>query len=169
MFYEVIRQFAKTLTNLDAILEKATRFAESRSFDVNNFCMARIAPDMLPFSKQIQIACDGAKATAEGVTGKPAPKFDDSEKTVTELRQRIRAVIAYLESFTPADFEKTRPETFVTLPYPPGKKIRAQDAVFMRQIPNFFFHVTIVYALLRAGGVEIGKNDYLGALPMVDA
>ena len=166
--HPVIKQFARTLRNLDAVLDKATKFAEARKFDVNNFCSARIFPDMLPFLAQVRIACDHAKSAAANLSGKEAPRHEDTETTMPELRARIAKCLAFLDTFTAADFAKATPDTMVKLPNRPGKGLRAEEYLYARQIPNFFFHVTTAYDLLRHGGVEIGKNDYLGTLGFVD-
>lgn len=167
-YYLTVRQFIRTLKNLDVILEKATRQAEARKFDVNNFCAARLAPDMLPFVSQVRIACDQAKAAAANLSGKEAPKHEDTETTFVELRGRIAKCLAFLDTFTAADFERAKPDTMVRLPNRPGKAIAAEEYLYARQIPNFFFHVTTAYDLLRHGGVEVGKADYLGTLGFVD-
>ena len=166
--YPVIRQFGRTLRNLDAVLEKATKHAEARKFDVNNFVGARLFPDMLPFVSQIRIACDQAKSAAANLSGKEAPKHEDNETTFAELRTRIAKCVAYLETFTAADFERVNPDTMIRPPNRPGKAIAAAEYLYARQIPNFFFHVTTAYDLLRHGGVEVGKADYLGTLAFVD-
>jgi uncharacterized protein len=166
--HPVIKQFARTLRNLDAVLDKATKYAEARKFDVNNFCSARLFPDMLPFVSQIRIACDHAKSVAANLSGKEAPRHEDTETTLPELRARIAKCLAYLDTFAPGDFERTTPDTMIRLPNRPGKGLRADEYLYARQIPNFFFHVTTAYNLLRHGGVEIGKNDYLGTLGFVD-
>lgn len=166
--YPVIKQFGRTLRNLDAVLEKATKHAEARKFDVNNFVGARLFPDMLPFVAQIRIACDQAKSAAANLSGKEAPKHEDNETTFVELRARIAKCLAFLDTFTAADFERVKPDTMVRLPNRPGKAIAAAEYLYARQIPNFFFHVTTAYDLLRHGGVEIGKADYLGTLGFVD-
>ena len=166
--FPVMKQFGRTLRNLDAVLDKAMKHAEARKFDVNNFCAARLAPDMLPFVSQIRIACDQAKAAAANLSGKEAPKHEDNETTFVELRGRIAKCLAFLDTFTAADFERAKPDTMVRLPHRPGKAIAAEEYLYARQIPNFFFHVTTAYDLLRHGGVEVGKADYLGTLGFVD-
>ena len=163
-----MKQFGRTLRNLDAVLEKATKYAETRKFDVNNFITARLFPDMLPFVNQIRIACDHAKGVAANMSGKEAPKHEDTETTMAELRARIAKCVAYLDTFTAADFDRVKPDTMIRLPNRPGKAIPAQEYLYARQLPNFFFHVTTAYDLLRHGGVEIGKNDLLGTLGFVD-
>ena len=166
--HRIVKQFARTLRNLDAVLEKATKYAETRKFDVNNFLTARLFPDMLPFVNQIRIACDHAKGVAANMSGKDAPKHEDTETTMAELRARIAKCVAYLDTFAAADFERVKPDAMIRLPNRPGKAIAADEYLYARQIPNFFFHVTTAYNLLRHGGVEIGKNDYLGSLGFVD-
>jgi len=168
MYYLVIRQFVNTLKNLDAILGKAEAYAKERNFDVNNLVGMRLAPDMLPFMAQIRICCDGAKAAAASLSGKEAPKHEDNEKTFEELRARVGKCLAFLESVKEADFANTKPDTVVQLPGSSGKRLRTNDFLVSRQIPNFFFHVSMAYALLRHAGVPIGKADYLGNLPFVE-
>ena len=168
MYYLAIRQFARSLKNLDGVLEKAIKHAEARKFDVNNFCSARLFPDMLPFLAQVRIACDHAKSAAANLSGKEAPRHEDTETTVADLRARIAKCLASLETFTADDFARTTPETLIKLPNRPGKALPADEYLYARQIPNFFFHVTTAYDLLRHGGVELGKSDFLGPLGFVD-
>jgi hypothetical protein len=169
LYYLAVDQFARTLKNLDGILIKAEDYACSRGFDVDNFMQSRLAPDMLPLVAQIRIACDNAKTAAAGLSGRDAPKHEDNETTWEELRGRIAKCLAFLESITEADFAKTTADTTVKLMYPAGKALRANDYLFARQIPNFYFHVTTAYDILRAGGVPLGKSDFLGELALMDA
>jgi hypothetical protein len=169
MYYLAIRQFARSLKNLDAVLEKAQASAKARNFDADNFLTDRLFPDMLPFATQIRIACDQAKSAAALLSGKEAPKHEDNEKTFEDLRGRIAKCVTYLDTFTEKDFQHTSPKTVVKLARPAGKGLYANEYLFARQIPNFFFHVTTAYALLRKGGVEVGKSDFLGTLDLVDA
>jgi hypothetical protein len=169
MYYLAVKQMARSLKILDGLLEKAAAYAAARKFDVNNFCSARLAPDMLPFVQQVRIACDSAKSTAANLSGKEAPKHEDNETTIAELRGRVAKCLAYLETFTAADFERTNPQMVIKIPNPPGKGLRADEYLLARQLPNFYFHVTTAYDLLRHGGVELGKRDYLGQLDLVDA
>jgi len=169
MYYLAVRQFVRSLTNLDAILAKAEAHAEARGFDVNNFCAERIFPDMLPFAAQVRIACDVAKLAAANLSGKEAPKHADNESTVAELRGRIGKCLQYLNSLSEKDFDRTSADTRVKAPYSPGKLLRANEYLLARQIPNFYFHITTAYDILRQGGVPIGKDDYLGQLELLDA
>ena len=168
MYFAVVQQFRKTLANLDAILAKAEAFAASRKFSPDNFLTARLAPDMLPFTAQIRIACDNAKGCAATMAGKVPPKHEDSELTFADLRARIAKCIEYLDTFTAADFAQTNATTIVPIPYPPNKGMYAQEALLSRYVPNFYFHVTTAYDLLRKSGVEVGKTDYLGELQLLD-
>ncbi len=170
MYFAVIQQFQRTLRALDAILGKAVAHAEAKKFNPDNFCTARLAPDMLPFTRQVQIACDTAKRAAAGLVGRQAPTHEDTEQTMGELRQRIQKCLAYLGTFRAEDFAGVSQKTEIKLPTPPGKAMYAEDALLARSLPNFFFHVTVTYSLLRAGGVDIGKSDFLGDVPpMFDA
>jgi hypothetical protein len=168
MYYEAVQQLARTLRNLDAILGKAEAYAKTRGFDVNNFLTERLAPDMLPFVRQIRIACDHAKSVAQALSGKELPKHEDNETTFAELRGRIAKCLGVLDGLTEADFAATKPDAIIKMPNRPGKGMRAGEYLWRRQIPNFYFHVTTAYALLRKGGVEIGKADFLGPLDIVD-
>jgi hypothetical protein len=167
-YFLIVRQQLRSLKAFDGVLEKAIKHAETRKFDVNNFCTARFFPDMLPFMQQVRIACDSAKATAANLSGKEAPRHEDNETTIAELRGRLAKVVAYLETFTAADFQRTTPETLMKVPNRPGKALPADEYVFARQNPNFYFHLTTAYDLLRHGGVELGKADFLGPLAWKD-
>ncbi len=169
MYYVAIQQFIRTLRNLDAIMAKAESYAEARKFDVNNFCSARMFPDMLPFPAQIRIACDTAKGAAAGLAGIEAPRHEDDEKTFAELRGRVAKCVAFLESVKPEQVEQTTPKTKVKLPGSANKTMYAEDYLFSYRIPNFFFHVTTAYNILRHGGVEVGKKDYYGALNVLES
>jgi hypothetical protein len=169
MYYLVIRQFALTLKNLDACLSKAERYAEARNFPVNNLINARLAPDMLPFVAQIRIACDNAKTAAANLSGKPAPKHEDTEQTFEELHARIGKALAFIDTVSEADLAGTAPDKPIKLVFPPNKALRANEYLVARQIPNFYFHVATAYDILRHNGVDLGKGDYLGDLPLIDA
>lgn len=169
MYHAQIQQMAKTLTNLDTILTKATEHAAARNFPPENLMHVRLAPDMFPLWRQVTIACDVAKAAAGGLTDKDVPRFEDTEQTLTDLRARIAKTLEFLGTVTEQDLATVTADKKVKVPYPVGKAMRAQDALLARALPNFFFHVTTAYALLRTNGVPLSKMDYLGDLPMFDA
>lgn len=165
MIYDLtVPQFAKTLKNLDAILDKAAGFADSKKFEMEVLLQSRLAPDQFNFIRQVQIACDTAKLGASRLTGKSAPAQEDNEKTLSEVKARIQSVITYLESFKPEDF-KNAMTTTISQPRWEGKTLTGEQYVIHHMIPNFYFHITTAYAILRHNGVDIGKKDYLGAMP----
>jgi uncharacterized protein len=158
-----IGQYKKMLGNLDGWLKKAAAHAKAKNFDPNVFVQARLAPDQYPFVRQVQSACDTAKFGAARLAGKEAPKHPDTEATIEELHARISAVISYLDTFTAKDFEGSDARD-IPLPFLQGKTVKGSDYLVELQTPNFFFHVTHAYAILRHNGVDVGKMDYIGSL-----
>ena len=163
MIFETFGQFRKMLGQLDQWLDKAATFAKDMSFDPSIFLGFRLAPNQFPFARQVQIACDTAKVAASKLSGKEAPTHPDTEQTLDELQARVRAVVAYLGDFTAADFEQAA-QRVVTQPRWEGKTMTGPDYFLEHAMPNFFFHLTHVYAILRHNGVNLGKRDYLGVL-----
>lgn len=155
------------LENLDRWLEKASAFATAKKFDVNNLLTARLAPDQYPLLNQLQSCCDNAKFAGSRLSGKEAPKHPDTEKTVDELRARIKSVVEYLNGFTARDFDGAA-ERDIELSYMPGKVFKAAEWYVDMGQPNFYFHVTTAYAILRHNGVDLGKMDYIGGARMRD-
>jgi len=165
MLHEItIIQFSKMLNNLSACLDKAAAFAETKKFDSAVLLTSRLAPDQLPLMVQIQIACDTAKIGASRLTGKEAPSFEDTEKTLDEAKARIAKTIANLETYTAADFADAS-ERLVSQPRWAGKTLSGQEFALQHMMPNLYFHVATAYAILRHNGVDVGKKDYLGAMP----
>ncbi|MFO0663078.1 MAG: DUF1993 domain-containing protein [Polyangiaceae bacterium] len=163
MYYETFKQMKKHLVQMGTWLEAAEAFAKEKAFDANTFLTLRLAPDQFAFARQVQITCDTAKLAASRLTGKEAPKNDDSEKTLGELKDRVKATIAYLDGFTANDFAKAA-EAVITQPRWEGKTMTGADYFMEHALPNFFFHATHTYAILRHSGVNLGKRDFLGAL-----
>ncbi len=163
----VIQEFGKMLRNLDAWLDKAGAHAKAKPFDANVLVGARLAPDMYSLDKQVQAACDAAKFAAAYLSGKEAPRHPDTEKTIDELRARLATCLGYLETLKEADFAGAD-ERRVSPPWLHGKWLRGEDYLAQIAVPNFFFHVTTAYAILRHSGVDLGKADYIGALPLRD-
>ena len=156
--------FVRMLSNLLAWLDKAEAHALSKKFETGVLLSARLAPDMLPFTKQVQIACDTAKFAVARLAGVEAPKFDDQEASVAELRERIRKTIDYVQSVPASQIDGTENKD-VTVPRRDGSMtFKGEPYLKNYALPNFFFHVTTAYALLRHNGVELGKSDYLGPL-----
>jgi len=165
LFDASIPTFLHTLHNLKNILEKGIAHAEARKFDPNVLATLRLYPDMLPLNRQVQIASDAAKGAAARLSGTEPPKFEDDETTMAELIQRVAKTIDYLQSFKPEQFAGA--ETRVITIKSPRNTFNFTATDFLRHwaIPNFYFHVTTSYALLRKAGVEIGKADFLGSVP----
>ncbi len=154
--------FVRMLESLAAWLDKAERHAEAKKFDVDVLLAARLAPDMLPFASQVRIACDAAKFGVARLAGAEAPKHADDEKTLAELKERVRRTVAYVRS-VPAESIDGSEDRDVTVPRRDGPLTMKGEAYLKHvALPNFYFHVTMAYALLRHNGVELGKNDYLG-------
>jgi hypothetical protein len=165
--FDCIPQFAKMLRNLDNWLEKASAHAKAKSFEPNVFVQARLAPDQYPLVRQIQSACDAAKFAAAYLSAKEAPKHPDTEQTIPELRQRLQACISYLETVKESDLAGCD-ERKISPPWLHGKWVRGDQYVLQGALPNFYFHVTTAYAILRHNGVDLGKMDYIGAMPVRD-
>ena len=165
MYYATFQQMKKTLGQLDKWLESAATFAQTKSFDSSVFLGLRLAPDQFALARQVQTACDTAKLAASRLSGKEAPAHPDTEQTLDELRARVRSVIQYLDGFSAKDFEQAATRV-VTQPRWEGKVMSGADYFLEHALPNFFFHSTHVYAILRHNGVSIGKRDYLGALTL---
>lgn len=159
--------FTKFLQNIDRWIDKAVAHAEAKKFDPEVFVGLRLAPDQLAFGQQIQLACDTAKYTVARMTGKEPPAHPDTEKTLADLRQRIATVVAYLATYTRADFEGCEPRLVAHRTWQ-GKQMRAGDYLDHYALPNFHFHVVTAYAILRHNGVELGKRDFLTHLPFVE-
>jgi len=155
--------FARMFTNLLAWLDKAEAHAKDRGFDPNLYLGLRLAPDMLPFARQIQIASDTAKLCVARLAGLEAPKWADDEATLDELRARIHKTLDYLKSIPAAKVDGSEGRE-ISLPLPTGA-LKFSGESYLKQfvLPNFLFHCTMTYALLRHGGVALGKLDYLGA------
>jgi len=156
--------FVKLFNNMLAWLDKAEAHAQAKKFEPAVFLTARLAPDMLPFVRQIQIASDSAKFGVARLAGVESPKFEDNEASFAELRERIRKTIAFMESIPAAQIDGTEARD-VVVPRRDGS-ITLKGEFYLKHfvMPNVYFHVTTTYALLRHWGVDLGKRDFLGAL-----
>jgi hypothetical protein len=164
MYQASVPVFVKGLTNLRAILEKATAHAEAKKIDGSVFVNARLFPDMVPLSGQVQIASDMARGTMSRLTGNDPPAWEDDEKTMADLVARVDKTLDYLKSFTASQIDGAETREI-------KRKIRGQERTFTGlnyllqfSMPNFYFHTTTAYDILRHNGVEIGKLDFLGSL-----
>jgi hypothetical protein len=162
MYNEVFAQFKKQLGQLDKWLGTAHEYAESKKIDPLVFPALRLAADQFPLARQVQICCDTVKLAASYLTGKPAESQPDDEKTIAELQTRVRSIVSYLDSFKPSDFDGAA-TAVVSQPRWKGEWMTGADYFTQHAMPNFYFHLTTAYAILRHNGVSIGKRDFLGA------
>ncbi|HKT72309.1 MAG TPA: DUF1993 domain-containing protein [Steroidobacteraceae bacterium] len=155
---------AASLKNLAAILEKAKQHAAAKGFDPTVLVGSRLAPDMFPLARQVQIACDTAKGGVARLAGKEPPKFEDNEKTLDDLQARIGKTLDYIKSVAPAAFEGAE-ERDIQLPAG-DRTLRFKGLDYLQRfvIPNVYFHIATAYNILRHNGVQIGKGDFLGAM-----
>ncbi len=162
----VVSQFSKMLGNLVAILNEAEKYAGEKKFDVAVLLQARLAPDQFNLIKQVQIACDTAKLGAARLADaeKDAPVQADTEATMGEIKARIESTVVYLQGFTAQSFAGAA-ERRITQPRWNGKSLSGEEFLVQHVIPNFYFHVTTTYAILRHNGVPVGKRNYLGDMP----
>jgi hypothetical protein len=167
VFEMSVQSFIRSLEALAGILNKAKVYAEAKKIDTAILFQLRLIPDQFPLAKQIQIACDTAKLFATRLSGVQGPKFEDTEKTFEEFQDRIQQTLAFLKTITPDQLNSFEEKT-ITFPWRPGQKLDGRSYVLQHAIPNFFFHMTTAYAILRANGVELGKSDYLGAVNWKD-
>ncbi len=156
--------FVRMFSNVLSWLDKAQAHADARKFDSANYLGMRLAPDMLPFTKQIQIATDMAKGCVARLSGTEAPKWDDNEATLEALRERVRKALDYVHSIPAVQIDGSEQREIV-LPTRVGDPLRFTGETYLKHyvLPNVYFHTTTAYALLRHAGVELGKRDYLGA------
>jgi uncharacterized protein len=162
---DTIKLFAKMLHNLEQWMGKAEEYAKAKSFETDVLAQSRLAPDAYELVRQIQAACDQAKYAAAYLAGKQPPSHPDTEKTFADLRARIQKCLAFVESVPARDFNGAE-DRKVAPTWLGGKWLRGDDYLANVAIPNFFFHVTMAYAILRHNGVQLGKMDYVGTLPV---
>lgn len=163
MYDALFRQMKKQLGQLEKWLDATRSFATEKKIEPDLFVDFRLAPDQFALARQIQLTCDTAKLAASRLTGKEAPAQPDTERTLEELRARVRSVVAWLDGLSPADFEAAATRS-ITQPRWEGKTMTGHDYFVEHALPNFYFHLAHTYAILRHNGVGLGKRDYLGAL-----
>ena len=162
IYDQFVPVFTQMLSALDKVLSKAEADAAARKIDLDVFVNGRLAPDMLPLVRQIQIMTDQAKGCASRLAGQESPKWADEEKTFADLHARIAKTIAHLKTFKPEQFEGAETRA-IELKFPNATfNFTGKDYLLSFTIPNFYFHYTTAYAILRHNGVPIGKGDFLG-------
>lgn len=164
MYSASVPVFVRMLGNAQKWLTKAEDHAAARKFDPVNYLGLRLAPDMLTFLRQIQIASDGAKGCVARLVGVEVPKWEDSEATMADLRARLKRTVEFVQSMPAERFAGSEAREIV-LPMRQGDPLRFSGEAYLKHygMPNLYFHLTIAYALLRQAGVELGKRDFLGS------
>jgi hypothetical protein len=161
--------FVQMLGALAKVLDKAEAHAAARKIDPAVLIAARLAPDMFPLVKQVQIACDFAKGAMARLAGEEVPGWSDSEKTFGELEARIGRTIDYVQSFGPAQIDGSEERVVKLTVAGAPITFKGQPYLLGFVLPNFLFHVTAAYAILRHNGVELGKRDFIGQVPGLNA
>lgn len=167
IFDLTVPQFIKVIGQAQRWLDKAEAFAAQKKFDVNTLLTARLAPDQFALARQIQSISDQAKATSARLSGATAPSFEDNEKTVGELRARLEKTAEWLKTLTREQFDDAETR-IITVPWAPGKGFKGHDYIIEVGLPNFYFHASMAYAILRHNGIELGKVDFLGPVSLID-
>ena len=155
--------YIRALKQLSHLISRASEFAEHKKISDDTILGLRLAPDMLPLVRQVQITCDNAKFAVARLSGANAPKHEDNETRFIDLQHRINETLSFIESVPRSDFKNAADKT-ITLSFMPDKPMSAEFYLLSFVTPNFYFHLNMTYALLRSNGVEIGKQDYIGAI-----
>jgi uncharacterized protein len=166
LYQSSVPVFERSLAAFLKILDKAEAYAEERKFDPANYLAIRLAPDMFPLTRQIQTFCDNAKNVSFRLAGAQPPRFEDKETTIAELRARIQSTLDLLKTIDAKAVDASA-DRDVVFPVGPNTnmKMRGGDYLMHFALPNFYFHLTTAYDILRSAGAEIGKRDFLGAVP----
>ena len=165
MYDATVKPGLRMMANLAALLEKASRHAEARKIDPEVFFSARLAPDMFPLARQVQVASDSVKLGAARLAGVEAPSFEDNEKTLPELVERARKTARFLETLKPEQFDGAEARAVRWKTRSTEREMQGLAYLLHQMLPNLHFHCTTAYDILRHNGVELGKMDYLGRDP----
>jgi len=162
MYQASVPRFVNILGNLSNILDKAQAYADSKKLEPSTLTAYRLYPDMLPMTTQIQIACDAAKGVVARLAGVEIPVYEDNEKTLSDLKERIAKTVAFIQTVKPGQIDGTEDKEIVIKRGDKETHYKGMQFLLGHAVPNFYFHVTTAYNILRHNGVEIGKRDYLG-------
>ena len=162
MYQASVPRLINGLINLSHLLEKAQAHAEAKKIDASVLTTYRLFPDMLPMTTQVLIACDAAKGVVARLAGIEIPVYEDTEKTLAELKARIAKTVDFIQSVTPAQIDGTEDKDIVTKRGDKETHYKGMQFLLGHALPNFYFHVTTTYNILRHNGIEIGKRDFLG-------
>ena len=162
MYQASVPRFVNILNNLNGILDKAQAHIDAKKIDVSALTTYRLFPDMLPMTTQVLIACDAAKGVVARLAGIEIPVYEDNEKTLAELKARIAKTVDFIQSVPPAQIDGTEDKDIVTKRGDKETHYKGMQFLLGHALPNFYFHVTTTYNILRHNGIEIGKRDFLG-------
>jgi uncharacterized protein len=162
LYAQTAPTFVRQLTNLSNILDKAQHHADSTKFDSGNYLQLRLIADMLTFTRQVQVACDFAKGAMSRLAGVDVPKWEDNEASLADLKARIAKTIDYVQSFKPEQLDGPESRAISIKIGGQDKQFDAATYVSYIVMPNFYFHLTTAYAILRSNGVALGKGDFIG-------
>jgi uncharacterized protein len=162
MYDASVPVFIRMLGNLKGILQKASAYAQEKKIEESALLNARLFPDMLPFTRQVQIATDFARGTGARLAGREPPSFEDKEQTFAELVGRVERTIEYLRTLGPADVDGSEAREIVRPIRGEPKKFTGINYLLSYALPNFYFHTTTAYAILRHNGLVVGKTDFIG-------
>lgn len=162
MYEASIPAFNQMLSALSGVLDKADAFATAKKLDPSVLPGTRLCPDMFPLARQVQIACDFAKGTAARLAGVDSPNYANTEKTFPELKERIAKTLAFLAALKPGQIDGSEAKDISLKVGPQEMHFKGQPYLINFALPNFYFHVTSAYSILRANGVDLGKMDYMG-------
>ena len=163
MYSASVPVFKQILGGLDGVLAKAQAHISDRKIEPTALLQARVFPDMFMFTRQVQIACDFAKSVSARLAGSDVPAYDDSEQSFDELRARIERTVAFIGSLSASNFEGSADrEIVLRAGTPKERKLTGEAYLLNYGLPQFFFHVTTAYSLLRHAGIDIGKRDFMG-------
>jgi uncharacterized protein len=162
MFQASVPAFLQTLDGLSKILDKAEAFCAAKKIDPTVLVNARLAPDMFPLSRQVQIACDFAKGASARLAGADIPAYEDNEKTIADLKARIAKTVAFVKTFRAAQIDGSEERDIVLKVAGNPITFKGQFYLVNFAVPNYYFHLSAAYAILRHNGVDLGKGDFLG-------
>jgi uncharacterized protein len=165
MYQASVPPFVQILTALSGVLDKGQAYATAKKFDPAILLTARLSPNMFPLSRQVQIACDFAKGASARLAGAEVPSWPDHEKTFAELQERIRKTTDFVQTFKAAQIDGSEDRDVKVSIAGQPVSFKGQPYLIQFVLPNFYFHTTMAYAILRHNGVELGKRDFVGAVP----
>ena len=163
MYDASVPVFKQILTSLSAILDKAQAHASEKKIEPNALLQARLYPDMFPLARQVQVACDFAKGASARLAGVEVPRYDDTEQSFADLKERIATVISFIDGLPQDGIEASSQRDISTSSGANAKQFKGQVYLMHYALPHFYFHATTAYAILRHNGIEVGKKDFIGS------